>query len=52
LPQVGASCLVTLAPEDAGGEPVRFRFTVTELDGKRAARVKIAPEPELAAQTS
>jgi putative hemolysin len=46
LPQVGASCVVTLDPGDAGGEPAQFRFTVTELDGKRAARVKVTPEPE------
>ena len=48
LPALGASCEVTLLPADGGDpdHPARFRLTVTELDGRRAARIHVTPLPD------
>ncbi len=47
LPQVGDSCTVTLAPVEEHQEARRFTLTVTELDGRRAARLRLAnPAPD------
>jgi len=44
LPEVGDTVEVVLAPVEAGeGEPQRFEFAVTELDGRRAARLELHP---------
>ncbi|MFT4108880.1 hemolysin family protein [Propionicimonas sp.] len=41
LPQVGDSCTVDLLPEHEQGDPRRFELRVTELDGRRAARLRL-----------
>ena len=51
LPELGDSVEVLLDPVEMGeAEPETFEFTVTELDGRRAARIKVrrlgtTPEP-------
>ncbi|MFZ0530672.1 MAG: hemolysin family protein [Propionicimonas sp.] len=41
LPQVGDACEVSLAAADDPERSVRFRLSVTELDGRRAARLRL-----------
>ncbi len=41
LPQVGDTCTVTLAAENDQTPPELFELRVTELDGRRAARLKL-----------
>lgn len=43
LPQVDDTVEVTLASTHAHEPPSRFVFTVTELDGRRAARLSLVP---------
>lgn len=42
LPKVGDSCTVVLASTDEQDQPGRFDITVTELDGRRASRLRLA----------
>lgn len=49
LPQVGDTCTVTLAAESEQEPPVGFELRVTELDGRRAARLRLT---RLGPQTS
>lgn len=49
LPQSGDACTVTLAAENEQDPPGRFELRVTELDGRRAARLRLTdlgPEAE------
>jgi putative hemolysin len=41
LPEVGDACTVTLAAEREQDPPRRFELRVTELDGRRAARIHL-----------
>ena len=41
LPQVGDACTVELAPQDEQAESRTFELRVTELDGRRAARLRL-----------
>jgi len=41
LPEVGDTVTSTLDPVTGDGQPGRFDFTVTELDGRRAARLHL-----------
>lgn len=41
LPRVGDSCTVTLNPVHEHLPPERFELTVTELDGRRASRLRL-----------
>ncbi|CAL8967562.1 hypothetical protein PROP_00069 [Propionicimonas sp. T2.31MG-18] len=41
LPQVGDACTVELAPQDEQAEARTFELRVTELDGRRAARLRL-----------
>ena len=42
LPQLGDSCVLELQPiEDEDATPTRFELRVTELDGRRAARLRL-----------
>ncbi len=42
LPQLGDTCVLDLQPvEDEDAEPTRFQMEVTELDGRRAARLRL-----------
>lgn len=43
LPQVGDRIEVELESNDARERPHRFEFTVSELDGRRAARLNLTP---------
>ncbi len=45
IPQVGDVCEATLASQKEDGLSRRFRFEVTELDGRRAARVRVTRLP-------
>lgn len=48
LPQVGDVCTVTLASEHEQDPPAAFELLVTELDGRRAARLRLTrlgPQP-------
>jgi putative hemolysin len=42
LPKVGDSCAVVLASTQEQQQPARFEITVTELDGRRASRLRLA----------
>jgi putative hemolysin len=42
LPKVGDSCTVVLASTQEQQQPARFEITVTELDGRRASRLRLA----------
>lgn len=41
LPKVGDSCAVVLASTSEQQQPGRFELTVTELDGRRASRLRL-----------
>ena len=41
LPQIGDACTVTLAAEREQDPPRQFELRVTELDGRRAARLRL-----------
>jgi putative hemolysin len=41
LPKVGDACVVTLAAETEHQPPASFELRVTELDGRRAARLRL-----------
>jgi len=41
LPKEGDSCEVTLFLDEDGEQSSRFRLAVTELDGRRAARLRL-----------
>jgi putative hemolysin len=41
LPRVGDTCTVTLNPVDEQLPAERFELTVTELDGRRASRLRL-----------
>ena len=41
LPQLGDRVELSLPPADSDGEPVRIALEVTELDGRRAARLRL-----------
>ncbi len=42
LPKLKDRCIVTLEPVDERAVPARFDLEVTELDGRRAARVRVS----------
>ena len=46
LPALGDSCDVVLLPSGGGEHAARFRLSVTELDGRRAARIHVTPLPD------
>jgi len=46
LPGVGDACETALEARTGDGRLARFRFEVTELDGRRAARVRITRLPD------
>ncbi|MDR1767303.1 MAG: hemolysin family protein [Propionibacteriaceae bacterium] len=42
VPELDATCEAVLEPVEADGEPAPFRFRVSALDGRRAARVEVS----------